>query len=136
MASLLQLHRSPPNLEVTVGINKHVFLLGRIADEPEFWTNLSGHLECDIVIASVQGSMRSKEVPRVRWRRVRLTGPNATYARHHLAKGMPISVTGRIVDRVETAPNGFRKHSTLILGHRLNVMTNTQKRCRRPKGDA
>ena len=117
-----------------MSINKHIFLLGRIADEPEFWTNLSGHLECDLVIACMQGTMQRDAVPRVRWRRVRLTGPNATYARHHLTKGLPISISGRIVDRIETAPNGFRKHSTLILAHRLKVLSKNNQRCHSPKG--
>ena len=125
-----------PSLEVIVGINKHIFLLGRIADEPEFWTNLSGHLECDLVIACMQGTMQSDTMPRVRWRRVRLTGQNAIYARHHLSKGVPISVTGRIVDRIETAPNGFRKHSTLILAHRLNRMSPNKKGRQLPEGQA
>ena len=119
-----------------MGINRHIFLLGRIADEPEFWTNLSGHLECDLVIECRDGIMATDSVPRVRWRRIRLTGQNAIYARHHLTKGVPISVTGRIVERIETAPNGFRKHSTIILAHRLNRMSTKRKSRQLPEGQA
>ena len=123
-------------METNVGISKHIFLLGRISNEPRFWTNNSGHLECDLTIARIKGCLHSTKSAQVCWHRVRLAGRHAEYARIKLRKGDAVSVSGRIIDLIEAAPNGFTKHSTLVLAHKLRLIGQYQKRSPPTRGQA
>ena len=93
----------------------HVFLIGRLAAEPESRTTQSGIAQCSFRLAvprtykNAQGEREADFVNIVAWR------GTAEFCSRYLQKGMKIAVSGALQTRSYQAQDGSKRYVTEVV---------------------
>jgi single-strand DNA-binding protein len=107
-----------------MGTINSAFVLGHLGAAPELRTTKSGHAVCTLSVATHRNTNPDdREEKQTTWHKVTLWRERAELAHRCLKKGDAVAIEGHIEHRRWTDKDSIERHTSVIVGHRLTLLS-------------